>query len=279
MIHLHHLAVFLLSVGTPILSSATEAPLVQETREVLSFDQSHAKWSAVLGRALQGSDIDYAVLKKDRAGLDAYLKVLEGVKSEDFAEWSRKQRYAFWVNAYNAYTIRLVVDHYPLKSIKDIGDEKLGTWDRAFIPLKPLFLKAKGDKLSLNDIEHEILRKRYADARVHAAVNCASKGCPPLVGKAFTAKGLDAQLDMAVQTWLADETRNRFDARKRTAEISEIFNWFAEDFVRDGKSVSGWLARFAPEEERGWLVKEKVTLRYRDYDWALNDVPMAAEKE
>ena len=242
-----------------------------EQEPPLGFDHAHATWTKVLADFGRADGFDYRSLKKERKSIDEYLTLLLSVEVEDFETWTREQRYAFWINAYNAYTVRLVVDHYPLKSIRDIGDEELGTWDRRFIPLQHLFPQAKGKPLSLNDVEHEILRKQFEDARVHAAVNCASRGCPPLAASAFTPKGLDEQLDGVTRAWLADEERTRFDAEKGVAEVSEILRWFEGDFVRDGKSVAGWLAKFAPEKHSAWLAKGPVTLRYLEYDWALND--------
>jgi Protein of unknown function, DUF547 len=238
-----------------------------------AFDHEHGQWTKLLEATTRGAAVNYKQLERRSGELDAYLKVLQAVEPKAFGQWSREQRYAFWINAYNAYTLRLVVDHYPLKSIRDIGSEEIGTWDRRFIALKPLFPTAEGKLLSLNDIEHEILRKQFKDARVHAAVNCASKGCPPLRKAAFTAKKLEEQLDTAVREWLADEEQARFDERERSAEVSEIFRWFESDFVRDGGSVAGWLAKYAPESQRKWLAAGELTLSYKSYDWALNDVP------
>ena len=234
------------------------------------FDQTHAAWTRVLQEHQRGANLNYGALKRDRSGLDAYLKNLEGVRAEEFSKWKRADRYAFWINAYNAYTVRIVVDNYPVDSIKSIGKE--GTiWDRAFIDLAPLFPKAKGKRLSLNDIEHQILRPEFKDARVHAAVNCASIGCPPLRKEAFTGEGLDGQLDSVVRAWLADATRNGFDSETQRAQVSQVFDWFKDDFVRDAGSVTKWLARYAPKKHQEWLLRDRAALSFLDYDWKLND--------
>ena len=235
------------------------------------FDHSHGAWTKVLEKFSKQDDLDYAGLKASRAGLDAYLASLESVTSEAFAKWTREQRYAFWINAYNAYTVQRVVDHYPVKSIKDIGSIFTKVWDQRFIKLTALYPAADGKPLSLNDIEHGILRPEFRDARVHAAVNCASKGCPPLKKTAFTAKDLDSQLDDQVRLWLADPKRNAFDAKAKHASVSKIFDWFAEDFKRDGGSLNEWLARYAPKEHQAWLGAAGVRVSHNDYDWKLND--------
>ena len=129
--------------------------------------------------------------------------------------------------------MRAIVDRYPLASIRDIQVDGKEIWDVATIPLGKLVPDLGRAALSLNDIEHEILRKRHKDARVHAAVNCASVGCPPLAAEAFVAERLDEQLDARVRAWLAGTSRNRFHPKEGRVEISQIFDWFRSDFEHD----------------------------------------------
>lgn len=253
-----------------LLTLAMSPHLQGQQQAAPPFDHEHSGWTAILAEHLQGSDFDYAALKKDRKALDAYLKSLEAVDGRRFAEWKREQRYAFWINAYNAYTIRAVVEAYPVKSITDIGSKDESVWDQRSIPLGKLWKKAKGAKLSLNQIEHELLRPEFKDPRVHAAVNCASKGCPPLAAKAFASKTLEEQLDRATRAWLADAARNRFEPSKKRVRLSKIFEWFPEDFTRGKSSLGGWLAKYAPEEHREFLSAGKFSVQYLEYDWALN---------
>lgn len=238
-----------------------------------AFDQAHSLWADVLRTHVQGDRFDYKELKADRARLDAYVKSLERVTPADLEAFSRAEQFAFWINAYNAYTVLRVVDAYPIDSVKDLGDDKVSVWDQKFIPLAPLFPESKGEKLTLNDIEHKILRPKFKDARVHAAVNCASEGCPPLAKEAFTAARLDEQLDRQVKAWLAAPARNKFDKSAGKLEVSKVFDWFKEDFVRDAGSVQAWIAKYAPESERGWLAEAKSPkIEFQDYSWKLNDV-------
>jgi hypothetical protein len=253
----------------PVAAPATE-PVSQETRA--TFDHSHAVWTALLKAHVRGDRFDYAGMKERRAELRGYLETLAAVTPPQLASWSRDQRYAFWINAYNAFTIEKIVAEYPLDSIRDL-DRAFGlrsVFDDEFIPMKALHPEGADDELSLNDIEHGILRPRFEDARVHAAVNCASISCPPLRAEAFTAKGLGKQLDETMRAFVVDRTRNRIDAGQKEARISEIFKWFAEDFERDAGSVRAYLARYAPKELGPTL--DSARLRYLDYDWGLNDV-------
>lgn len=237
-----------------------------------ALDQAHSLWTEVLEAHVRGDRFDYKKSKADRTKLDAYLKSLESVTPEEFEAFSRTEQFAFWINAYNAYTVQRVVDAYPIVSIKDLGDEKVSVWEQEFIPLSRLYPDAKGEKLTLNDIEHKLLRPKFKDARVHAAVNCASQGCPPLAKEAFTAKELDAQLDRQVAKWLAETAHNRFDKATGKVEVSMIFDWFKEDFVRDAGSVQAWIAKYAPDADRGWLAEAKsLKIEFLDYSWNLND--------
>lgn len=237
-----------------------------------AFDHSHAIWTEVLRACVRDGGFDYAKLKQDRTKLDAYLSTLRAVTPEALAGWNEKQRFAFWINTYNAHCIQKVIDDYPLKSIRKLdGVFGISTvFDKAFIPMKAHHPDKKNEELALNDIEHKILRKQFKDARLHAAINCASKSCPPLRNEAFTADRLDAQLEEQMRAFVNDPARNHLDPKKELA-VSEIFKWFAEDFERDAKSVKEYLVRFAPAEKAEFIRGAKI--RYLDYDWDLNDVP------
>jgi len=238
-----------------------------------AFDHSHALWTEVLSARVRGDGVEYEKLKDDHAKLDEYLASLETVMPEEFAAWKREQRYAFWINAYNAYTIRRVVDAYPVESVKDLVDEdKRSFWDQEFIPLGRLFTEAGDRKLTLNDLENKILRPTFKDARVHAALNCASRGCPPLFDQAFVADRLDKQLDLRVAKWLSSPASICYDRDEKRLRVSKIFEWYRDDFVRDGDSVKSWIAARAPEAERSWIAAaEDLKIEYLDYSWKLND--------
>lgn len=239
------------------------------------FDHAHARWTAVLGAHLREGRFDYEALGAARGELDQYLLDLRAVTREEFAGWRREQRYAYWINAYNAFTVHLVLSRYPLESIQDIGTTLAPVWKKEFVPLGHLYGEGTTELISLDTIEHRILRPQFLDARVHAAVNCASESCPPLAPEAFRAEELDAQLDARVLAWLSDPALNRFDAEERRAEVSAIFDWFEGDFARDAGSVEAWIARYGPASARWMADGEEVELRHLEYSWKLNDVPRA----
>jgi len=247
-------------------------PPVPARAQDLSFDHAHARWSAVLAQHLRDGRFDYRALGESRGEFDQYLLVLRAVTREEFAAWTREQRYAYWINAYNAFTVHLVLSRYPLESIQDIGTTLSPVWKKEFVPLGHLYGEGSTDLISLDTIEHRILRPQFEDARVHAAVNCASESCPALAAEAFRAEELDAQLDARVQAWLSDPTLNRYDETERRAEVSAIFDWFKSDFTREAGSVEAWIARHGPESAR-WMAEGEVDVRTLDYSWKLNDVP------
>lgn len=248
-------------------------PLAAQQSSTTGFDHSYAQWTEVLQSCVRDGGFDYAKLKQDRSKLDAVLATLQAVTPDELAGWSEKQRFAFWINTYNAHCIQKVIDNYPLKSIRKLdGAFGINTvFEKGFIPMKAHHPDKKNEALALNDIEHKILRRQFKDARLHAAINCASKSCPPLRNEAFTAEKLDAQLDEQMRAFVNDPARNHIDPLKKELELSEIFKWFAEDFERDAKSVKDFLLRFATADKAELIKNAKI--QYLDYDWSLNDVP------
>ena len=240
-------------------------------------DHTYAAWDALLRKHARWmpdnrqSRVDYKGFAADRAALKAVLAEWSGVSPAAFAAYSREQQQAFLINAYNGFTVELILTRYPdLKSIKDLGSLIQSPWKKKFFTLL-------GEERHLDWIEHEQLRPRYADPRVHAAVNCASIGCPALRPEAFTAARLDAQLDDGMLRFMADRTRNRFSNGR--AEISAIFKWFREDFEKGHKGfrkIDDLLARYADQladapGERDRLRAGGVAVSHLDYDWSLND--------
>ena len=188
-------------------SGAFELPAAAEP-----FDATHARLDAVLGAYVVGDAVDYAALQSERAELDLYLANLAQLDHETFAALSREERYAFWINVYNASILRLIAEHYPVDSIRDLGGSVFGrVWDQRLIPLGHLAPELGEANLSFTDVEHAILRPRFEDARVHAAINCASISCPPLLNRAFVAKSLEADLEEVMRAFVNDPTRNTLD--------------------------------------------------------------------
>ena len=242
------------------------------------FDHSYSAWDALTKKHVKWlpdnkqSRVDYAGFKADRADVKKVLDGLSAVPKAEFDGWSKPQQQAFLVNAYNAYTVELILTKYPdLKSIKDLGSFAQSPW-------KKKFFKLLGEEHTLDWIEHEQLRPNYADPRVHAAVNCASIGCPALRNEAFTAAKLDAQLDDGFARFMGDRTRNR--VKGGNLEVSMIFKWFKEDFEKGHKGfakVEDVFAKYAAQlsddpAEQTKLRARSLPVNFLDYDWSLNGV-------
>ncbi len=239
-------------------------------------DHSHAAWDALVKRHVKWlpdnkqSRVDYAAFKADRAALQQVLAAYSAVTPTSFDGWSKPQQMAFLINAYNAFTVELILGKYPdLKSIKDLGSFVQSPW-------KKKFFRLLGEERTLDWIEHEQLRPNHADPRVHAAVNCASIGCPALRNEAFTADKLEAQLDDGMQRFMADRSRNR--VRDGRLEVSLIFKWFREDFEKGHKGfakLEDVFARYAAalSDDAGDQAKlraKALPVAFLDYDWSLN---------
>ena len=232
------------------------------------FDHQPAAGNAILARHVREGVVDYAGLKRSGGpALDGYLRSLESVCRGHYDTWTREQKLAFWINAYNAYTVKLILNHYPLKSIRTIGLLPGAAFRESFIPLRSL----RGKVLSLNDIEHDILRKEFREPRIHFAINCASKSCPDLSSEAYRAATLDAQLTSAARRFVSDTSKNRFDAASRTLRLSAIFDWFREDFERSSQTLPAFVARYAePATATALSSGGSVRVEFLDYDWSLN---------
>ncbi len=251
-------------------SAANITAKIDEDPAAESFDHAYRRWAGLLDRHLHGGRLDYAGLKAERDELGAALAELEAVTPEQLAAWPRAKRFAFWINAYNLACVARVVEGYPVRSINDLSRPDEPVWQQPAARLGA-HLEGAGTHLSLDQIEHAVIRPRFRDARIHAALNCASLGCPPLAQTPFTAEGLDAQLNAITRTFLADPTRNRFEPASGRVHLSKVFEWFPEDFADEEGGLAGFLNRHAPTSQRGpWL--ENAEVRYLEWDWSLNDL-------
>jgi Protein of unknown function, DUF547 len=227
------------------------------------FDQTHALFTTVLEQHVRDARVDYAALKAKPTDLTRYLDQIAAVSRADFARWSEPARIAFLTNAYNAYTLRLIIDHHPVKSIKDIGSLLKGPWDQ---PSVQLF----GETTTLNTLEHKILRVDYAEPRLHFALICAAKGCPPLRREAYVAERLDEQLSDQAREFLATTAKNRIEIGERTVYLSPIFKWYGGDFEKQSGSVLKALEPYWPAGAGAGAAGD-FKIRYTDYDWSLNE--------
>jgi len=236
------------------------------------FDHAHKAWDALLKKNVvlisggKASQFRYAQMSKERGALKAYLENLSRVKQDEFDTWSKPQRMAFLINAYNAFTVEKILTRYPdIRSIWDFG-KLFGN------PFKDDFFTLFGRKFTLDGIEHETLRKKgaYDEPRVHFAVNCASVGCPMLREEAYVAERLDAQLAQQAERFLSDRSRNRL--RDGKLEVSKIFDWFKEDFAPREQFFGRYAKLLSDDPAQQKLVAEgKVPLSFLEYDWNLND--------
>lgn len=240
-----------------------------------AFDHSHAQWDGLLVKhvswtaAGHASVVDYKGMQGDRKALKEYLAALSRVTQQEYDSWTKPQRLAFLIDAYNAFTVDLILTRYPdLKSIKDLGSLIQSPWKKRFFELL-------GKPRTLDELEHGIIRApgAFDDPRIHMAVNCASIGCPALRPEAFVAEKLDQQLEDSVQRFLSDRGRNRAEAD--ALRVSKIFDWYGDDFAVKAGSVANWLARYAdsltadPAVQRN-IREAKLPVRFLDYDWMLN---------
>ena len=197
--------------------------------------------------------VDYQSLKNNETLLDNYLAYIQN--NEPTKNWSSNKKKAFWINTYNAYTIKIILNNYPLKSIRDIKIDGKTAWK---IP----FVKVGQKRYTLDQIEHEILRKKFNDPRIHVGINCASVSCPRLWNFAFTEDNIASSLDNLMKVFINDTTRNKIS--KNNVALSEIFNWFSKDFIKNG-TIINYLNTYAAIK-----ISEKASIKYLTYDWSLN---------
>ena len=232
-----------------------------------AFDHTHAQWDGWLKKyaKVDGpvTTVDYAAAKQKPDSLKSYTQSLEQVTRPEFDKWTDPQKMAFLINVYNSHTVALITEHYPVKSIKDLGGIFSSPWKKEFFRLF-------GEEHHLDYVEHDLLRKLWSEPRVHFAVNCASKGCPALRGEAFVATKLEAQLEDGAVKFLSDKSRNRYSEKDNKLFLSKIFDWYGGDFVKKAGSVQSFVA---PRIAAGALQAKaaKADVAFLDYDWSLND--------
>ena len=234
--------------------------------KVLTPHQSHKLHRQQFHKLLQKNvskdgRVNYPGFIRDSIELNQYLKTL-AANPPDEKTWTKNEQMAYWINAYNAFTIQLIIKYYPLKSIQDIGSSiKIPfvntPWDIKFITIGKV-------RMDLNNIEHGILRKKFDDPRIHMALVCASKSCPRLLNEAYDPGRLDEQLNAQCVTFLNDNSRNRIAAQ--VAELSMIFKWYAADFNQNGNSLVSFLNKYSRAK-----LKPDTRITYLQYDWTLNE--------
>lgn len=252
-----------------------------------TFDHEHTLLTEVLDKHVTAGLVNYRALKVDPGNLDEYLQNLAEIDPELYENWTRQQKLALWINAYNAFTIRVVLDHYPIEhswladplgqypdnSIRQIR----GVWDDMTWPIM-------GKNYTLNHIEHVILRRDMLDPRIHFVLVCASMGCPRLETKAFGAADLDARLHQAGIDYIYDSHRVKINQDRKLVLLPQIFHWFPEDFESGTKymelfkdhpsgldGILSWVYQYANYDDRKFLQQDSYETSYSYYNWALNE--------
>lgn len=209
---------------------------------------NHQLFDAQLKKYVNGGKVNYKAWKKDMTGLQNYLEDITAAKNIE--KWSYEEKLIFWINTYNAFTVKLVLDNYPVKSIKDINGGK--PWDKRFIQIGSTFY-------SLNDIENEIIRKKFGEPRIHFALNCAAKSCPILVNKAFTKENLNTLLESNTKSFI-NGPENAISKDK--LELSSIFDWYGSDF----DDLVGFIGKYSTTKPN-----TNAKISFKNYNWALNE--------
>lgn len=226
------------------------------TSSLQAFD--HGLFDKVLKRHVDSSgQVAYASLLADRTDLDLYLQKTGSVPQATFDSWNEAEQLAFLINIYNAETLQFIIDNYPTKSIKKLGGLLSSPWKKDVVLLF-------GKKESLDHVEHELIRVDFAsEPRIHFALVCAAKGCPPLRNEAFVASRLDAQLEEQTRTFLTDTEKNRVVSDKLF--LSPIFDWYGGDFTKNGRTLNDYVAPYLPGDPAG------KPIEFTFYDWNLNE--------
>ena len=212
-------------------------------------------WDELLAKYVTDDGlVDYKGFGSDKQKLEKYIDFIKLNNPED--SWSDNEKMAYWINAYNTFTIWLILEHYPIKSIMKIKEKGKSAWDIKFIDIA-------GKTYSLNDIEHNILRKDFNDPRIHFGINCASYSCPKLLNASIKADELDTQLDALAKEFVNDSKRNVI--KKDKIKISQLFDWFGGDFTKEG-SLIDYLNKYSDIK-----IAENAKVEFLEYNWNLNE--------
>ncbi len=249
-------------VGVCAAVSAALIPAHAQTTKPASssagaFD--HSPFDALLKQHFKADgNVDYEGLQRDAAALDGYVAAIGAAPYDTLG---RDEQMCLLINAYNAFTLRLILDHWPLKSIRDIPESK--RWDDGRWKIGPM-------TLSLNQIENDYLRPKFNEPRIHFAVNCASVGCPPLRAEAYVPARLEQQLQEQAERVNRDPRWVRFDAKSGVLKLTPLYDWYGADFKAATGSVEAYVARFNPNLNAALQSKWTVTIEWLDYDWSVN---------
>ncbi len=224
-----------------------------------SFDHSHKELDKLLKQYVKNGRVDYKKWKEEQTELKKYLESLSNVSINEYNQFTINQKLAFLINAYNAFTIQLILDNYPVSGIRKIGGVFQSPW-------KIKFFQLLGEQRHLDWIEHSKLRVDFQEPRIHFAIVCASIGCPILQSEAYMADKLESQLEKAAKEFFSDKSKNFYDSKKNVLYLSPIFKWFRSDFEKKGSLISFVRPYFTEN------ILEDVNVEFTNYDWNLNEM-------
>jgi len=255
----------------------------------------HAGFDSVLTHFVRDGRVDYAALRIGRAELDEYIAQVAAVNADEFAVWSETDQIAYLLNAYNAYVLETIIDNYPIKAAgffkKLVSPKRFSFPDNSIRQIDGVFdgilHQVAGTEMTLDDIEHNTLRAKYNEPRIHFALVCAAVSCPPLREEAFRGELLDEQLDSQGKIFLNDPRLNRFGIDRGEVHLSKLFDWFGDDFrqfasgtgyQRDEKvnGVLTFVSRYLVDRVASFLETGDYKVDFLSYDWTLNDQAVAA---
>ncbi|KAA3631822.1 MAG: DUF547 domain-containing protein [Calditrichaeota bacterium] len=243
------------------------------SKEIVAFDHSYKHYAQLLQETVKDGLVDYKNIKASLPSYDSTYADFSSLDKGQYKSFTREQKIAYMINAYNFYTIKAIVDHYPVKSIKNIK----GVWDDLEFPVA-------GEKMTLDNIEHDILRKEFKEERVHVAVVCASISCPELWDKPFLPDSLDAHLNLRAEAFARDSLRNSINFEKKEMKLSKILDWYSSDFKGkydsddvfpylsgEKRSVANFIYQHLDDTTRQKFKGKKMKVGHLGYDWNLNE--------
>jgi hypothetical protein len=275
-------------IGLKVALFATLAGLVgpveSQEQDAAVFDYSD--YAAVLQKYVDDKGrVDYRGLKASPENLLAYMQAMSRLPRSRYEAWDDEAKIAFWLNAYNGLTLKAIIDNYPIKSSffksviypKNSIRQINGVWDKLTFPVM-------GQQMTLDHIEHKVLRVRFNEPRIHMALVCAAMGCPPLRNEPYVGDRLDEQLDDQTRDFLGNPGKFRISRRRNRVYLSAIFKWFGEDFVKTyappadlgrhdktESAVLNYVAGYLDEAEKRYILAGEYRIDYLDYDWSLNE--------
>lgn len=204
--------------------------------------------------------VNYKGLKEDKEFM-RYIEYLSNTDPETLP--SEKHRLTFWINAYNTFVLKGVLEEYPIKSVLDVG------WLPHSFFIRKKF-EIKGGEITLRAIENEKIRGAFKEPRIHFAINCASMSCPKLLTEAYRGEKLEQQLEAQAKFFINNKSKNYLDKERGILYLSSIFKWYKEDFIKNGERIEDYVAKYLNAEDAEFIRNNKVTIKHLDYDWNLN---------